>query len=238
MQHRYVADTGDFGKFGLLKNLCNGKLRLGVNWYLNLNEEKHNKDGRHTAYPPSFKEADDKLHNQLQSIIQSNRRHISEIEKNKILPDDTLFYNTPFSDDCFKRDEWLEKSLTDLKDSNIIFCDPDNGLEVSTCSKYHPAKAVKYIYYDEVKEVFRKGKSLVIYQHSTRIGSPNKQAEERKSQLLKILNINADQIKIIFFNTGTVRFYLIIQQRDHKDILDSNLSALMNTPWNKIFQLK
>jgi hypothetical protein len=37
MQNRYTADLGDFGKYGLLKALCQSKdeernLRLGVVW--------------------------------------------------------------------------------------------------------------------------------------------------------------------------------------------------------------
>ena len=41
MQNRYTADLGDFGKYGLLKALCQShgedeerNLRLGVVWYL------------------------------------------------------------------------------------------------------------------------------------------------------------------------------------------------------------
>lgn len=49
MQHRYTADVGDFGKFGLLNALSGNVLRLGVMWYLNLAEEP-NADGRFTNY--------------------------------------------------------------------------------------------------------------------------------------------------------------------------------------------
>ena len=48
MQNRYVADLGDFGKYGLLKYLCRG-LRLGIIWYL-VSNESHNSDGRHIRY--------------------------------------------------------------------------------------------------------------------------------------------------------------------------------------------
>ena len=52
MQDRYAGDVGDFGKFGLLRTLCElnaPQLKLGIVWYL-VPEESHNEDGKHTKY--------------------------------------------------------------------------------------------------------------------------------------------------------------------------------------------
>ena len=56
MQDRYTGDVGDFGKYGLLKALCQGAanavgpaLSLGVAWYLTCPEEK-TADGKHVTY--------------------------------------------------------------------------------------------------------------------------------------------------------------------------------------------
>ena len=54
MQNKYVADIGDFGKYGLLNYLCNPsnacseKLSLGVNWYLV--KDENSDDGKFTKY--------------------------------------------------------------------------------------------------------------------------------------------------------------------------------------------
>lgn len=237
MQNRYIADTGDFGKFGLLKNLSKGGLHLGVNWYLNLNEETHNADGKHIKYPKEFKEVDSELCNQLQSIIISNKRNVKEIEKNKILPPGTLFYSIPIPKDIKGRNKWVEDCLSHLSKSDLIFCDPDNGLEVSSFSK-KSAKAVKYAFFDEVEEIFNNGKSLVIYQHATRSGSTLEQAKKRKFQLSKLLKIKADQVKTVHFSRGTSRFCIIIQQPVHKEALEVSLSELTKSPWKEIFKVK
>jgi hypothetical protein len=45
MQHRYVGDVGDFGKYFLLKRLTLTDLNLGIVWCLNeFKEEWHPKD--------------------------------------------------------------------------------------------------------------------------------------------------------------------------------------------------
>jgi hypothetical protein len=43
MQDAYVGDVGDFGKYGLLNEIhrkSDGKIRLGINWYYVIEEEK------------------------------------------------------------------------------------------------------------------------------------------------------------------------------------------------------
>src|SRR5881628_3576408 len=80
MQDRYVADVGDFGKYGLLRVLCNTtghesgpRLRLGVVWYLfDSKEERKRKpgDGRKTGYAKQshkarFRRRDEKLYDVL-----------------------------------------------------------------------------------------------------------------------------------------------------------------------------
>lgn len=40
MQDRYVGDVGDFGKIGMLRQLEEAGLRIGVNWYLTIRRGK------------------------------------------------------------------------------------------------------------------------------------------------------------------------------------------------------
>jgi len=227
MQHRYVGDIGDFCKYALLKNICGNEICLGVNWYLNEQEEENN-DGEITDYS-QYEVFDPPLYLLLKSILNSKQRDVREIKNRGILPINTRFYNKPLpEDDPFKRDEWFDESLSTLQDCEIIFCDPDNGLEVASCSKYHPQKAVKYVFFDEVKELYRKNKSLIVYQHPTRKGQHVEQIKERKKQLEKVLKIDSDQqqIKSVYSSSGT--FFLIVQQKIHKKIIDNKLSIIKN----------
>jgi hypothetical protein len=239
MQNRYVGDINDFGKYGLLKNLCKDPgLQLGVNWYLVSDEhaaKENNNDGQQIRYAP-FKNTDISLYSRLQDIIATGNRYIGEVEKGDVLPRGTLFYNKPLPAEPFERDEWFNNSLNCLQESSIIFCDPDNGLEITTCSKYHPAKAPKYIFIDEIKEIYRAGKSVVIYQHSGRMGTHDDQIKKRKQQLLKAIRITQSDLIRVIKSRGV--YFLIIIQRAHSDIIQDRLTGIKEGPWKTILELQ
>jgi len=185
MQDRYVGDVGDFGKYGLLNEICkksNGGTRLGINWfYYVTREEKQKRDkGRRFDYLNDENKDSKKyaacfrdLYNELKGIVDS-RRSIGEIEKGLILPKETIFYSKPLpyssvnpSEREEERKNWFKVSLSQLKSADIIFLDPDNGIQTDKVRKTQ-IKAIKYVFKDEIKEYYELGKSLIIYNHRDR----------------------------------------------------------------------
>ena len=182
MQDRYVGDVGDFGKYGLLKEICkksNGSVRLGINWFYVTRKEKRRGDGRHIGYLSDENKNSRKyvvcfpdLYDKLKDIVNGNRS-IKEIEKRLILPKDTIFYSNtlPFGENPFEREEgrknWFKESLSQLKSADIIFLDPDNGIQTNKVKKTQ-IKAIKYAFKGEIKEYYELGKSVIIYNHRDR----------------------------------------------------------------------
>ena len=84
MQHRYVGDVGDFGKYALLRRLRGladeASLSMGIIWCLFPNESS-NGDGRHIAYleRADFRDLDEVLLIALKAIIQSGERRVSSV---------------------------------------------------------------------------------------------------------------------------------------------------------------
>ena len=78
MQNRYTGDIGDFGKLGLLRQLSQTGLSIGVNWYLTP-DETHNGDGRHIGYlkNDAFRICDEQLWSALGQIVDSGKRKVS-----------------------------------------------------------------------------------------------------------------------------------------------------------------
>lgn len=93
MQNRYVADIGDYGKYGMLRYIVRTNLILGVNWYLTPDEDG-NEDGKHISYlnKDDYLECDKELYNILKEIIIQNRRNIDNIQQLDIFSNNTLFY--------------------------------------------------------------------------------------------------------------------------------------------------
>jgi hypothetical protein len=71
-------------------------------------------------------------------------------------------------DELAGRHALLDRCAYEFRDVDLIFFDPDNGLEVSSLPKGRKNSS-KYLYLDEVAAFYASGKSLLIYQHFPRV---------------------------------------------------------------------
>jgi hypothetical protein len=173
MQNRYVGDIGDYLKLGILRALSPG-YRLGVAWWL-YPDETHNRDGRHISYlqrRDRWRRFDPQLFDTLAAIVASNRRYVSALEAAGLLPG-ALFASEPVPTEqstsrCRQaRREWFAKAKDQLADADLVFADPDNGLEPDRFT-YCSAKAGKSVTFSELLELVRPGRCLIVYHHHTR----------------------------------------------------------------------
>ena len=142
MQDSYVGDIGDLAKLGLLRALGEGKRQLGVAWYLHPHEE--GPDGQHINYLDRgdiWRQLDEDLFDGLHGIIARWRdyegeRSVTDAAYLGLLPDalfvcEMLCYH-PRSDDepdrTAWRREWFTRVMDRLRECDIVFADPDNGL--------------------------------------------------------------------------------------------------------------
>ena len=129
MQDNYVGDIGDYGKYGLLRTVCSEGVCLAVNWY-KVEPKKVSKqdDGKYTNYlknPEKYRKYDPALFDSLYKILfVDGDRSIQRIEKEQ------LFFAKCFSDEVTgDRLSWHKKALQKTSGAEIVFLDPDNGLE-------------------------------------------------------------------------------------------------------------
>jgi hypothetical protein len=185
MQDRYTGDVGDFGKYGLLRHVCGvearSAIRLGIHWYLT--EPEDNKDGRILGYlsdRTAFRQCDPELYMFLQRVRDGKLpREVRSIEDGGVFPSNTLYFSETLSfagfskgyrqaieDRTAYRAEWHCRAVERLNHADVVFLDPDNGLERKT--PRHREKGPKYTFIDELDAYVHRGQSLVIYQHSVR----------------------------------------------------------------------
>ncbi|MFN3174516.1 MAG: hypothetical protein ACE362_08330 [Phaeodactylibacter xiamenensis] len=238
MQNRYVGDIGDFGKYLLLKNLCSNDLQLGVNWCL-VEDETHNNDGKQVDYLQSesgvFFESDADLFRKLKEIVSSQNRSVSHLQDIHVLPLKTLFFSEKIPKNI-GRFHWHDDSLKALEACDVIFYDPDNGIEVQSYGKLHP-KAIKYVYFDEIRDAYRAGKSIIIYQHANRGSNVKEQIKVRIKQLTECLDITDTCVRIVYSRQGIIRFYLIVRQSKHAKTIDKNLNYIKKNNAHQILRI-
>lgn len=246
MQDKYVGDVGDFGKYILLNMIINSfpskdkRLRLGVNWYYVTYEKGKESDGKHTSYLyPShrkydkYRRCDPALHHELWDIVEHDKRRIKEIEDRNFLPVDTVFYAEPLDDPDGKpvdRGSWFLKSLDKFENTDIIFLDPDNGLQTDKVKKTQK-KGVKYVFRDEIQTYF-KDHSLIIYNHRDR--SPSEKYDE-KIRSIKPVNMDDKYFKVFRFMRVAVRDYIFLIHEKNFESINQGISNLLTSPYNFLF---
>lgn len=240
MQDRYVADAGDYAKYALLSALSAGEvpLSLGVFWY-RYPDESHNGDGRHIAYlqQPALAARAPEIHATLARLVASHRRSIAAVECSSILPAGTVYFSkavaiagTP-TQRLAHRTAWFREGLDHLAGTDLLFFDPDNGLETQALDK-RSHKAGKYVYWSEIEEAWATGKSLIVYNHLNR-SAPAAVQTTRLARQFEARLPGAGLIMPVLFRRGSCRHMWIVAHPRHQDMLKTRALGFMECGWSK-----
>ena len=200
-------------------------------WYrtIPLPNEKRNNDGERTHYPDRAK-CDPDLYKALQKIIQDNNRNVEAIRKAGVLPT-TTFYEALLTLDMIPRQAWLEEASNCIQDCDVLFLDPDNGLQVQSVSP-GSMKAPKYVFWDDFS-FYEPERSLIIYQHRWQKTSYEKLAKQQVDQLHAMFK--SRDIYALSYSPDRI-FYVIPAQKD--SLLSEKVESFLNDNcWKQYFAL-
>jgi hypothetical protein len=168
MKNQYFGDINDYRKYGLLRGLSNkGQISTLVCWMLTENDSRP--DGKFISYlenKEKFSKYDPELFNILSGCLKSKNRNVGLCRDNNIIPN-TDYYESIIPDNKDQRNNYFENLYPIAAKHDLIFLDPDNGIEVKSARKGNKGSS-KYSYLDEIKTLYEQGKSLLIYQHFIR----------------------------------------------------------------------
>jgi hypothetical protein len=173
MQHRFVGDIGDYVKISILRALAPGA-RLGVAWWLHP-KQTHNNDGQHVDYLDSasrWRPLNPALFDHLRNVVTTGARHIHSLEK-ALDGLDVRFAGDAIPIDCtpsqrlLAREAWFGQVLQAMEGVELVFVDPDNGLEPASYRETL-ASSAKSIRISEVERLARDRRSVLVYHHQTR----------------------------------------------------------------------
>jgi len=169
VKDQYFGDVNDYRKYGLLRGLAQeGHFHLGICWMLTVNDGRS--DGGFTDYlsrPAQWRAFDAALFDSLVGALESSgARRVSLVQEMALLPG-ALFFSQLLSDLPGARGPYFAEMLNTFARVELIFLDPDNGLEVKS-TPYGATSSSKYLYWREATEAFGRGHSLLIYQHFPR----------------------------------------------------------------------
>jgi hypothetical protein len=170
MKNQYFGDVNDYRKYGLLRILqSRGNVSLLVAWMLT--PDDGSPDGgfrKYLQHPGTWMRYDPQLFTGLAGLLRApSIPEVSLIEGSTLLPR-TSYYSALVPDAAEERDAWRWSLLAAARDADLVFIDPDNGIEV-------PSKPVgrkgssKYVTWQEIRGLWGMGCSILIYQHFRRL---------------------------------------------------------------------
>jgi len=224
MKNQYFGDINDYLKYGILLELSGGgSLRTGVCWMLT--DADGRTDGSALAYlhnPDVFRgyapAVFDLLH---RAVIVDTDRRVSRLEESAVLPR-ADYYSAILRDQQTERARYFQGANARLADSDWVFFDPDNGLEIPSIP-IGRKNSSKFLYWQEVEAIYRAGKSVLIYQHF-----PRAQRVPYTQAIAAKLGTRTGIATAFSFRTTRVVF-LLAPQPSHIDHFRPRAAALSST---------
>lgn len=215
MKNQYFGDINDYLKYGLLRCFGDAGIRVGVCWMLTPDDARS--DGRKISYlynPEQWREFDPNLFDSLTAAITKGSRRVRHFEKSQLLPK-ASFCHALVPDHQPSRKTWLTTSLRNLGNVDVLFFDPDNGIEIKSIREGRKGSS-KYLYWDEIQLAWSRGSSLLIFQHFSR-----EKRDSHISRLTTRLEEFAPGSTVLPLITSNVVYLLAYQQRHASQVVDA-----------------
>ncbi|HEY7144514.1 MAG TPA: hypothetical protein VH637_09720 [Streptosporangiaceae bacterium] len=239
MRHNFVNDIGDYAKYALLRAICASSdtpMRLGVIWYLTDHAES-NGDGRKRAHlmHDGWQNLDPELLAAMRRI-ESTRQGQSElnvtlIESSRILPLGTMYFSEPLprvvgnaQQRVAERAAWFSRARNAVEGTDLVFLDPDNGLQVRSAPLSVPLSC-KYATVAEISALLDDSTGVILYQHGSRAAWPLQRADvcaQIASGTSRPLTIRS----LRFGAFGVRAFFCIAASRPTANAIDHGLRLL------------
>lgn len=223
MKNQYFGDINDYRKYGLLRALQSGEeQKLLIAWMLTPDDGRA--DGRFRTYlkqPAKWKHFDPELFTGLSALLQSaSAPQVSLLEGSSLLPRST-FYSEVVPDSRCDRDLWRKGLIEAASGMDLVFVDPDNGIEVPSMPVGRRGSS-KYVTLLELQGVWEAGYSLLIYQHFRREPRDPFAAHMASEVRKKLTGAPFTQA----FRTGHVLFLLAAQAKHEASFRKAILCSL------------
>lgn len=203
MKIQYFGDVNDYRKYALLRAFAQAGLKVGVCWIMT--EADGRSDGKNRTYlakPDQWRGFDPDLFDALSTVpAEPTRADLQRLEASDAIPG-AVYFNNMAPDGLSDRRRWHAHAMGELTNADLVFFDPDNGFEIASCPKGR-ARSNKFVFFDEMVDHYRAGRSVLVYQHF-----PRTQRDEFILNLCEKMKTTLDNASILYFRTANVVFML------------------------------
>lgn len=157
MRDHYAGDLSDLLKFNLLRSLVESDRKLGIAWFY-VPGEDNPLDGKHRSWQSEsrWESLNKNIH---ATLVTLSTQSVSALEDQLSWPAGVTYYGEPVPHHSH-RPAWSADKQRKLKDVQIVFLDPDNGLGDAT---------PKHATFDEVRVLRERGQTVIFITFPKRI---------------------------------------------------------------------
>jgi hypothetical protein len=227
MRIQHIGGIGDFGKFALLRHLMQNR-RLAVCWYLTAAGDGTRNHDKHFDYlrrPDEFRHLAPELFDRLAELVAGRPAvadPLTALQRSGVL-ENAVFLRHEVPKKASFRPLWAERIVNSVSGANLVFLDPDNGIQGQRLTNRHVSFA-------EVAKLRQQGRVLIIsHRQSGRKAEVKYLADRMKS-------LGCDDVEIVRLRLVTSCLYVILDQ-------DTAMTALTATfvrkwgNWAKSYRL-
>ena len=174
-----------------------------------LTPDDHRTDGQFTHYansPELWSKYDPGLFDHLACCLRNGARHVGRIEAGGLLAN-CAFHSEILTDRPVERRSYFARMHEQFADADLIFFDPDNGLEIKSLPLGRKQSS-KFLYWHELVGAFESGKSVLLYQHFIR-----EKRDRFTFRLSSEIAYRLGAAQTFSFRTARVVFFLASQQK-------------------------
>jgi len=213
MQGQRFGGIGDLIKLAFLRHLMEGR-RLAVCWYFSEQKERRSLQEKHFSYlqrPDEFRHLAPEIFDTLKAIVD---RRLPDSNYVAALQASGLLAGAPFH--CEKvpkklrlRRDWATGLVDWVDDANLIFLDPENGIQGKRLTPKHVALS-------EIAALRSRDRALITVQRQSG------RRLEAKFIADQLKSIGCDRLELVRFRLVASRFYVVF---DHDDVLSERISS-------------
>jgi len=230
MNNQFVGDFKDYLKYGLLDIISEiTKMKVLIVWMATHDNGNVRKgDIGYFDKLEKYKKYNENLFNELNGLVKNGKKNIESVKNIETLRKYTSCSEI-LEDNEIQRKEYFEGVYACAKDSDLVFFDPDKGIEIPSC-KSGKRSSSKYIYWKEIEKIWEMEKDILIYQHFRRYEEHYPFALE----LIEKCQRRLSNVKIVPFVTRDVLFLFLT--RKSNDVI-SNIKAMVFSKWENEFKI-
>lgn len=230
MKEQYIGDIKDYYKYSIIEFLSKVyDKKVLFAWMLTPPDDKgHGNDTDYLKNTEKYSGYNPSLYKKLKDIVLNDQnKSLSSIEG--ILKNDNyFFFSEELPIDIKERENYFSKLdiITVKQKTYLVFFDPDNGIEVKSSPK-GTKDSNKYIYWDEIKHFWIKGRDMLIFQYIPLYQNHDEYIKEKYEQCIEMLRIKPENINII--RTNTVLFIYLRHEPVYNNQNIKKLRLKINT---------